>query len=276
MVTFAVHMKKHYALLLLVHAFIGAGTAQTTITPQSVTSTLNSFGSTPNVDNLIGNITPATTSSTTFPFAPGSNFSSGIGYVSAHGQWQGSITYTFVTPTSVSRMLLWNAYFTFELNHSLKRAQLVFQNSAGQVVGTETVNFPQAVNSVLTPQVVDLAQEVLDVKRVVVNVQELWGGNEISLRRMAFAGNGLQSGIDEAVHSLLLPIYPVPAVDHATIMVDTPRAMLLVDAHGRQVPHDHQFFHDRVEVRWKGLPPGVYHARITTASGASVARLVVE
>ncbi len=252
-----------------------AGLAQTTIAPLSVTSSLNSFGSTPNVGNLIGNITPATTPGTTFPFAPGSNFSSGIGFVSAHGQWQGSITYTFASPTSVSRMLLWNAYFTFELDHSLKHAQLVFYNSADQVIGNENVSFPQAANTVLTPQVVDLSEEVLDVKKVVVNVLELWGGNEISLRRMAFAGNGLQSGIGDVMRSTLLPAYPVPAVDHATITVEAPRTMRLLDASGRQVVHGHQFFHDRVELRWIGVPAGIYYAHITTATGIVVSRLVI-
>lgn len=268
-------MRKHYTLLALAQAIAMAGVAQTTIAPLSVTSTLNSFGTTPNVDNLIGNISAATTASTTFPFAPGSNFSSGIGYVSAHGQWQGSITYTFVNPTSVSRMLLWNAYFTFELDHSLKDAQLVFYNSANQVVGTENVSFPQAVNTVLTPQVVDLAEEVLDVKKVVITVQALWGGNEISLRRMAFAGNGLQSGIDDAVRQTLLPAYPMPAVDRATIPVEAARGIQLLDASGRLVGYTHQLFQDRVELNWTGVMPGIYYAHITTATGVVVSRILI-
>lgn len=268
-------MRKHYTLLALAQVFVLAGTAQTTIAPLSVTSTINSFGSTPNVNNLIGNITTATTASATFPFSPSSNFSTGIGYVSQLGQWQGSITYTFVNPTSVSRMLLWNAYFSFELNHSLKDAQLVFYNSANQVVGTESVSFPQAVNTVLTPQVVNFSEEIFDVKKVVVTVQALWGGNEISLRRMAFAGNGLQTGVNDAVRTDMVSAYPVPAVDRATIPVEVPHAVRLLDGSGRQVSHIHRFFHDRVELEWVGLPPGCYYAHITTASGMVVSRVLV-
>lgn len=266
-------MRTLYALLGLSLACTVA--AQTTIAPLSVTSSLGSFGSTPNVNNLIGNITPATTANTTFPFAPGSNFSSGIGYVSSHGQWQGSITYTFVNPTSVSRMLLWNAYFTFELNHSLKDAQLVFYNNANQVIGTENVSFPQAVASVLTPQVVDLSAEVLGVKKVEVTVLALWGGNEISLRRMAFAGNGISLGIAGLEPAPAVLAYPSPAVDRVSIPVAAARSVQVVDAWGRAVMHDQQLRQDQVVIGWHGLRAGRYQARITTAEGVVVVPFMV-
>ncbi len=268
-------MEKRSTLLALAQAFTMVAVAQTTIAPLSVTSTLNSFGSTPSVDNLISSITPATTASTTFPFCPYTSFSSGIGYVSQHGSWQGSITYTFVGTTSVSRMLLWNAYFTTELNHSLRDAQLVFYNGTDQVVGTENVSFPQAVSTVLTPQVVDLSAEVLDVKKVVITVQALWGGNEISLRRMAFAGSGIQTGGDDTVRPIMASAYPTPAIDRATIPVEAPRAARLLDGSGRQVAHTQQFFQDRVELEWAGIPAGCYYAQITTASDMVVARIMV-
>lgn len=267
-------MKRSYALLLIAHVAL-QGIAQTTIAPLSVTSSLNSFGSTPNVENLIAGISPSTTSSTTFPYSPSTNFSTGIGFVSSLGQWQGSITYTFVNTTSVSRMLLWNAYFNFELDHSLRDAQLVFYNSANQVILTETVSFPEAVASVLTPQVVDIGQEVLGVKRVVVNVQSLWGGNEISLRRMAFAGSGQQVGIDDP-DTVPMRAYPNPVADRSTIELRDVLAVEVLDASGRTVSVDSRIQGDRVELDWMHCESGMYNVLLHTEAGRRNVRVVVE
>lgn len=270
-------MKRHYTLLVLANLIAVCGLAQTTIAPLSVTSTLNSFGSTPHVDNLIANISPATTTSTTFPFSPSSNFSQGIGYVSALGQWQGSITYTFVNSTSVSRMLLWNAYFTFELNHSLRDAQLVFYNAMDQVISTTNVSFPQAVSSVLTPQVVDLPTEVLGVKKVVVTVQSLWGGNEISLRRMAFAGTGQQVSVEELdQQAVAVRAYPNPSTDHSTLDLQDVLAVEVLDAAGRMVHVDARIERERVVLHWAGAERGLYTVLLQTRNGRRSARVVVE
>ncbi|MDX9750024.1 MAG: T9SS type A sorting domain-containing protein [Flavobacteriales bacterium] len=268
-------MKTRLTLTATAMAMAFTAAPQTTIAPLSVTSTLGSFGSTPNVNNLIGNITPATTAGTTFPFAPGSGFSSGIGYVSPLGQWQGSMTYTFVNTTSVSRMLLWNAYFTFELNHSLRDAQLVLYNAMNEVVGTENVSFPQAVSSVLTPQVVDLSSEVLDVKKVVVTVQSLWGGNEISLRRMAFAGNGITTGIDAPSGPPAVRAFPSPAVDRTIVPVRAAGAVHVFDAQGRQVAPPVEVASGRVVIDLHGLVPGRYHAHVATGQGVQVVPFMV-
>ncbi len=265
---------RYFTLFMLV--LTGAcALAQTTITPQSVTCTLNAFGSVPAVGNLIAGIGPATTASTTFPYAPGSGFSDGIGFVSQYGQWQGSITYTFASATSVSRMLLWNAYFNFELDHSTRNAQLTFYNSANQVISSEAVSFPQASASVLTPQVANLAQEVLGVKKVVVTVQSLWGGNEISLRRMAFAGNGITTGVEEeGVSERLLP-YPQPALDQLTIPATDARACVVTDLSGKPMAVPVALRRDQVLLDCSMLPNGAYLARMTGPLGQRTQRFVV-
>lgn len=269
------HMILRYLLFSILGLSVSRSIAQTTISPQSVTCTLNAFGSVPAVGNLIAGIGPSTTTTTTFPYAPGSGFSNGIGFVSAYTQWQGSITYTFTSATSVSRMLLWNAYFDFELDHSLRNAQLTFYNNANQVISSEAVTFPQASASVLTPQVVNLAQEILGVKKVVVTVQSLWGGNEISLRRMAFAGNGITTGLaEEAVNERLLP-YPQPAIDQVTIPVTDVSACVVTDLSGKPMAVPVALRRDQVLLDCSVLPNGVYLARMTGPHGQRAQRFVV-
>ena len=270
-------MMTRYAFLIgaLFAHFLVVG--QTTIAPQSVTCTLDAFSPTCAVDNLIEEIGPGTSTSTAFSFSPWSNFSTGIGFVSDYGQWEGSITYTFVNSTSVSRMMVWNAYFNFELDHSLRNALLTFYNSSDQVITTANVTFPQAVSDVLTPQVVNLATEVLGVKRVMITVGSLWGGNEISLRRMAFAGNGLVTGIDEdGSMTTLVSGSPNPARDNYTISVVGARSVGVFDAIGRSVALEAQIDQEQVVLRWDHLAPGTYHVIIHTATGQAVSRVLVE
>jgi hypothetical protein len=255
-------MMTRYAFLtgaLFAH-FLVVG--QTTIPPQSVTCTLDPFSSVCAVGNLITGIGVGTTTSTTFPFSASSNFTTGTGFVSDFGDWEGSITYTFVNATSVSRMMLWNAYFNFELDHSLRNALLTFYNSSNQVISTANVTFPQAVSGVLTPQVVNLANEVVGVKRVMITVQTLWGGNEISLRRIAFAGNGLATAN--------------PARDHYTIPAASVEAVELVDVLGRPVDMQARIGSEQVVLQWSGLAPGQYHVLLHSAAGVAVSRVVVE
>jgi hypothetical protein len=270
-------MMTRYAFLtgaLFAH-FLVVG--QTTIPPQSVTCTLDPFSSVCAVGNLITGIGVGTTTSTTFPFSASSNFTTGTGFVSDFGDWEGSITYTFVNATSVSRMMLWNAYFNFELDHSLRNALLTFYNSSNQVISTANVTFPQAVSGVLTPQVVNLANEVVGVKRVMITVQTLWGGNEISLRRIAFAGNGLATAIDEpGPVPTLVAGYPNPARDHYTIPAASVEAVELVDVLGRPVDMQARIGSEQVVLQWSGLAPGQYHVLLHSAAGVAVSRVVVE
>lgn len=253
--------------------------AQTVITPGSVSASLPSFYgySVLTVNNLTAGISPATTVGTTFAYAPSDQFSQGIGYVSQYTQWQGSITYTFQHATSVSQMWLWNAYFNTELDHSLKDALLTFHDEGDQVISTANVSFPKAVASVLTPDVVDLPTEVLGVKKVVVTVQSLWGGNEISLRRMAFAGNGLQTGIDNpgAAHGAIRA-YPNPSQGTTTIDAAGVVAVEVFDAAGRTTPVEHRIGQEQVTLNWGGHAAGLYQVLLHTRDGMRSVRVTVE
>ncbi|HMN04417.1 MAG TPA: T9SS type A sorting domain-containing protein [Flavobacteriales bacterium] len=272
-------MKRPYPLLFIFLAWAPCSMAQTVITPGSVSSTLPSFYgySIITVDNLIADISPATGPGTTFPYAPNDQFSQGIGYVSQFGQWQGSITYTFQNATSVSQMWLWNAYFDFELDHSLKNALLTFQDEAGQVISTANVSFPKAVASVLTPDVVDLPTEVLGVKKVVVTVQSLWGGNEISLRRMAFAGTNQQTGISDLGQDLgAIRAYPNPGHGATTINAAGVVAVEVFDAAGRTAQVDHLIGQEEVVLSWAGHAAGMYQVLLHTRDGRRSVRVVVE
>lgn len=272
-------MKPLRAIPIVLLALGSAARAQTVIAPATVTGTLPSFynSSVPVVGNLIGGITPATATSTAFPFSPTDQFTQGIGYVSQYGQWQGSIAYTFQQAASVSQMWLWNAYFAMELDHSLKEAQLTFHDAADQVIGTANVSFPQAVASVLTPDVVDLPQEVLGVKKVVVTVLALWGGNEISLRRMAFAGTNQHAGMAEADPSgTPLLAFPNPATDRSTIEWADAVTAEVTDAIGRKAPAEARISRERVVVDWAGCAPGIYQVDLRGPGGRCSVRVLVE
>lgn len=266
-------------LLLVAHALTLGGLAQTVIAPSAVSATLPPFYYNPilSVDNLIAGISPTTSLGTTFPYAPNDQFGQGIGYLSQYNEWQGSITYTFQNATSVSQMWLWNAYFDFELDHSLKNALLTFQDEAGQVISTANVSFPKAVASVLTPDVVDLPTEVLGVKKVVVTVQSLWGGNEISLRRMAFAGTNQQTGISDLGQDLgAIRAYPNPGHGATTINAAGVVAVEVFDAAGRTAQVDHLIGQEQVVLSWADHAAGMYQVLLHTRDGRRSVRVVVE
>jgi len=102
------------------------------------------------------NVNSATTSTTTFPYSPSVNFEPEIGYVSSYGISTGTITHVFASSESVSQVLIWNAYFDFELNHSVQDVQLVFRDEFGVEITTEDVTFPEATASNLEPIVMNL------------------------------------------------------------------------------------------------------------------------
>jgi hypothetical protein len=91
-------------------------------------------------------------------------------------------------------MLIWNSYSNFELDHSAREVQLVFRNAANTVISTTNLSLPEATESELTPYVANFPV-VSGVKQVDLVVHTLWGGNEISMRRLAFAGSTQTAGI---------------------------------------------------------------------------------
>ena len=172
---------------------------QTVIPAQTITSDAGEFSALGPVTDLGLNIDAATTSATTFPYAPGTQFADDIGYVSASGTASGTLTFTFASPNSISEIMIWNSYFDFELDHSIQTAQLVFKNDMGATITTENISAPIATAVDLLPYVTTFT-EVVGVKEIDIVVTALWGGNEISLRRIAFAGDECTpSSVDASV-----------------------------------------------------------------------------
>ncbi len=250
--------------------------AQTTLVPLSVTASVAPFNSNVGtIENLTLGITPATSASTAFPYAPGNQFVAGIGFVALYGTAMGTITYTFVDPVSISGMLVWNAYFDFELDHSIRDAQLIFRDEDNAVIVTYMLTMPQASTAITTGHAADLPAEVQGVKQVDIVINTLWGGNDISLRRIAFVSAGKNVGIGGYDLPEQVTAYPNPAVDRLTIPVEGITAVRMTDATGRVVPVQVDHFRDRVELHWSQLTPGVYHLLINAENGTMVSRVLV-
>ncbi|MBL7952170.1 MAG: T9SS type A sorting domain-containing protein [Flavobacteriales bacterium] len=260
-------MRSSSILLSLAVLFTHATKAQTTLIAQSATANVDAFiPSVTMASNLKLNITTATTENTTFPFCPWSSFSDGIGFVSDLGEDTGTITYTFAQPVSISQMMVWNGYFDFELDHCMRNVLLRFRDEANAIISTHSATLPEATENDLTAHVTELPEEVLGVKKVEIVVQTLWGGNELSIRRIAFAGNGLTAGLADATDKQLA-IFPVPAREQVTVSVLRPRNVSVHDANGREVVASVQLFADRAVLAVDGWPTGVYHARVLSADG---------
>ncbi len=236
--------------------------------PSSVTTTIGEFNATATVSNLNLGITAATDSTTTFPYETTTQFTSaGIGYISQFGLAAGTLTFNFPQPVSISHLYVWNAYFTIELDHSINQVEMTFFDVNNSVLATWNAVVPIATVGDLTAYSSDLTLAVNGVSKVEMNVQTLHGGNEISLRRIAFAGPAESNGIASAVADSPAPAYPCPATDAVTIPVPGARSVVLLDASGREVAVQTNISTGYVQLAWQGLASGTYFARITTDAG---------
>ena len=256
----------------------GSAIGQTTLVPSSVTSSVEPFYNSSSLppSNLTLGISASTTSSTSFQYSPSSNFTTGTGYISQYTESTAIITFQFPTAVSVSRMMVWNAYFSFELDHSAKNVVIELRNASNTILLSHNAQLPQATENNLAAQVVNLPQEVLGVRSIRLHVNTLWGGNEVSLRRVAFAGNGLSVGLEDASSNAAeRAAYPTPALDHVTIPTAHATRVELLDATGRIVPVQVDYRSDAVVLRWGTLPEGTYFARLYNREGVSTRRVLV-
>jgi hypothetical protein len=245
--------------------------------PSSVTTTIGEFNATAGVANLNLGITVATDSTTTFPFETTSQFTSpGIGYISQFGMAAGVLTFTFPQPVSISHLYVWNAYFTIELDHSINQVEMTFFDVNNAVLATWNVVVPIATVGDLTAYSSELSLAVNGVSKVEMNVQTLHGGNEISLRRIAFAGPAESSGIAGAGADGPAPAYPCPAANAVTIPVQGARSVVLLDASGHEVAVEAIITTGQVQLAWQGLASGTYFARITTPAGLVRSAVIVQ
>lgn len=263
------------ALLLLAAAAPLARAQVYAYPPISLSSNAGTFNATTPVENLMAGIQSGVRSATPFPYESTSSFTSpGIGYIAQYGTGTGTFAFTMPEPVTIDRVYLWNAYFTIELDHSVQDMAIRFYDNALNLVGTVTHSWPIANPAVLTGDSVMIDPPITDVSRIEADVQSLHGGNDISLRRMAFAGSTLVAGLGDArtVHAAA---FPNPATDAVTVLVANARQAQLVDAAGRAVQAPVQRFADRVLIDVSALAPGSYHARITTERGGVQAQVVV-
>ncbi len=264
-------------LLFILLCFQVSVNAQTVIEAQNITSDAGIFNSNAPVTNLGLDVNAQTTSATEFPFAPGSGIATGIGYISSLGVNSGTITHTFANATSVSQVLLWNAYFSFELNHSSNEVLLTFRNEMGSVIATENVTFLQATSDNLLPEVIDLSTEITGVKEIDFQIINLHGGNDISLRRLAYAGNGLinVSTNDPIKADYTTIVSPNPATNSVNIPLANISKVSMIDITGRLVNTNLTSFTDHAQLSWNAIEPGVYYLNIFADEGHYSSRIVV-
>lgn len=249
--------------------------AQTVVEAQTITTDAGAFSpSVAPVTTLGLNVTSATTNTTAFPYSPSSSFELEIGYVSDANVSTGTITHVFANPVSISQVWLWNAYFDFELDHSTQNAQLTFRDEFGLILGTESVTFQEANAANLLPEVIDLSTEILGVKEIDFEVITLWGGNEISMRRLAYAGNGINVGINEIAANVVM-VYPNPAVNSITIPVANVSKVEMIDIMGRKMETKLSSLVDYAIVSWEGIEDGVYYLTVASSSGYYTSRVEV-
>lgn len=269
-------MKQKYFSGLVSILFISwNAAAQTVVVPQSITATVDPYISSEPVTNLTLNITPSVNSNTTFPYSPSTGFSTGTGFVSEMGVDTGTIIYTFANPVSISQMMIWSAYFNFELDHSPRTADLIFKNTSGTTIATVPVTMPEATASDLKPYVAVLPSEVVGVKSVHIQINTLWGGNEISMRRLAFAGTGQTAGLSENYYQSL-EVSPNPAATSVVIKEQYIQHVEMTDLNGRNVAIELVKHDDYATVSWEAVQSGMYQLRITTDRANFVSKVMVK
>lgn len=267
---------KSLLLSIFVCSALGVN-SQTVIEAQSVTSSVGAFNLSLAPASTLGlNVDATTTSATSFLFAPGSSFVADIGYVSESGVGAGIITHTFANATSVSQVLVWNAYFDFELDHSSQDVMLTFKDALGAVITTEAVSFLEATAGNTLPEVITLATEIMGVKEIDFEVLTLWGGNEISMRRVGYAGSGISVSIDEIVISAInTPVYPNPASNGVTIPVEGVYEVVMTNVAGESVNVCLTSSFKNAKLSWENVAPGYYHLNIFSSKGQFKSKVVV-
>lgn len=274
-------MKKQYLLGFFALSFClwnsSKAEAQTIVVPQSITANVTPFSSssTP-LSNLTLNVTSSVNSNTTFPYSPSSNFSTGVGFVSSLGKDTGTITYTFSNLVSISQMMIWNGYFNFELNHCSKNVDLIFRNNTGAVISTSNLTLPLATSSNLKPYVANLTSEVVGVKSVDIKVKTLWGGNELSIRRIAFAGNGQTAGLAENNPDHAIQVFPNPAKNDLTIFEHDIQTVRMFDLNGKNIAIELVNLDGHSKISWEAITSGVYNLQIVSSGGSFFSKILVD
>lgn len=173
-------------------------------------------------------------------------------------------------------MLIWNGYFNFELNHCSKNVDLIFRNNTGAVISTSNLALPQATSSNLKPYVANLTSEVVGVKSVEIKVKTLWGGNELSIRRIAFAGNGQTAGLTENKQDQMIQLFPNPAKNDLTILESGVQDVHMFDLNGKNIPIELVNLDGHAKIHWENITPGVYNLQIVSSRGSFFSRILVD
>lgn len=255
-------MIKHLLTGICMTALIG--NSQTIVPAETITTTAGNYSSA-EVTNLGIDIDASTSSSDEFDFGPGLGLGTEIGYISDLGESSGTITHTFETPISISEVWLWNGYFSFELNHCTQDVTLTFKDETGEVLGTEDVVFAEADGGDLTAEVMELSTEYIGVKEVDFEISTLYGGNDISIRRLGYAGSGIVAGTEDLTKEQLFSVFPNPSNGQFTIELhknefntisiynNIGEVVYTADVTGKT---------GQFSINLEGRPTGIYHMQV--------------
>ncbi len=248
------------------------------ILPDSITSTVGKFGfGCPcEVENLNLGITTGTTESTNFPFETSSSFSSNdIGHISSLGNDTLTLSFHYNSGYDITKLIVWNAYFTSELNHSIDSITLRFFNNLGHQITSINTTIPIADDSDESGYAFNLASPVIGVSRIELHVKTLHGGNEISLRRVAFEGIPSTSSVSESGYNYL-NIYPNPAKDLIFIKTSISGSVTIFNQLGQQVYNSTTINNEVTILDTSPFGKGLYFIHLDTPTGRHTRKLVIE
>lgn len=245
------------------------------VVPSSVTTDVGQVAALTGIENISLGITALTDSNATFPYnAAGLPFQPGLGYIALYDDSIGTLTFHYQAPATITHLFVWNAYSTDEFDHSFRHASISFYDQSNALITTREVTAPIATLEDETASAIDLAGPITGVTRITVFISSLYGGNDISIRRLAFAGS-TTSGIPSpsAVHRV--NAYPCPTAERAWLAVRDVRNVRLVAADGRIVPVVVLRSTQGTELVLNDAAPGLYTVWCECPAGTCTARLEI-
>ena len=263
------------ALAALLVPFMRIAAQTHAVVPSSVTTDVGQAAALTGIENISLGITTLTDSNATFPYnAQGLPFQPGLGYIALYDDSIGTLTFHYPAPVSVTHLFVWNAYSTDEFDHSFRHATISCYDQSNALIATREVTAPIATLEDETASAIDLDGPIAGVTRIQVFISSLYGGNDISIRRLAFAGS-LVDGIADPPTVRWVQAYPCPANDGVRLPVKDARNVRLVATDGRIIPILTVRSEQATELLLTNVPSGLYTARWEEGTNIRCARVVV-
>lgn len=245
------------------------------VVPSSVSTDVGQAAALTGIENISLGITALTDSNVTFPYnAQGLPFQPGLGYIALYDDSIGTLTFHYAAPVIVTHLFVWNAYSTDEFDHSFRTANISFYDQTNTLIATREVTALIATLDDETASAIELGGPIEGVVRITVFISSLYGGNDISIRRLAFAGS-LADGIPEQNTVGWVGSYPCPAGDRTWLPARSVRDMRLMATDGRVIPILAVCAGEGTDLELTNVPSGLYTARWNEGRVMKGARLVV-